>query len=349
MPLPALAGEWRREAPGEGRAACSTLTRFAALADLSRKAGEVYPSAHSLLHRLLELPQHLVAAGRRRCPSPAARSGRPGTLLHLLVDDVADLRPTGPAASPASCWSPCRASVAAPAGRRRDSSCRTPAASTARTRPASPARSRCADASTASFSGLPMNCRNCATALYSAGVRSGAVIVHRLAPPMIEFSGDLDDLRIVRQVRLAPSRTWRSSPGRRASPTNSKWMPAWPDTSNWSAALSRPAYLNVPSFDISSSRAMCFTCALLLISASAPSPSNPSASLANGMLCSALYCSNWIQLSQALVHRNLGGVLGFDRLRRLHHLLPGRRRLVRIEPRLAERVLAVSTSPRWRS
>ena len=36
-----------------------------------------------------------------------------------------------------------------------------------------------------------MNCRNVATALYSSGVRPGAVIVHRLAPPIMELSGDL--------------------------------------------------------------------------------------------------------------------------------------------------------------
>ena len=46
---------------------------------------------------------------------------------------------------------------------------------------------------------------------------------------------------------------------------------------------------------------MCFTCALLLISSCASSPSNPSALLANGMSCSALYCSSWIQLSHELV------------------------------------------------
>ena len=34
-----------------------------------------------------------------------------------------------------------------------------------------------------------MYCRNDATPLYSAGVRFGAVIVHRLAPPITEFSG----------------------------------------------------------------------------------------------------------------------------------------------------------------
>src|SRR5271166_206645 len=78
-------------------------------------------------------------------------------------------------------------------------------------------------------------------------------------------------------------------------------MPASPDTSNWLGALSRPAYLNVPSLAISSRRSMCFTCALLLISSCASSPSNPSALLANGRLCSALYCSSWIHVGHAVV------------------------------------------------
>src|SRR4051812_30907745 len=80
-----------------------------------------------------------------------------------------------------------------------------------------------------------------------------------------------------------------------------KWMPASPETSNWSAALSRPAYLNVPSFAISSRRAMCFTCALPLISSSVSSPSKPFALLENGTSCSALYCSSWIQVGQDVV------------------------------------------------
>ena len=46
---------------------------------------------------------------------------------------------------------------------------------------------------------------------------------------------------------------------------------------------------------------MCFTCALLLISSCASRPSNPSALLANGMLCSALYCSSWIQVGHDVV------------------------------------------------
>ena len=76
-----------------------------------------------------------------------------------------------------------------------------------------------------------MNCRNVATALYSAGVRPGAVIVHRLAPPMMELSGVL---------------MISGSYGRNASPQSNlalftmsprvpdelKWMPASPDTSN---------------------------------------------------------------------------------------------------------------------
>ena len=80
-----------------------------------------------------------------------------------------------------------------------------------------------------------------------------------------------------------------------------KWMPASPDTSNWSGALSRPAYLNVPSFAISSRRSICLTCARLLISSCASSPSKPSSLLANGRLCSALYCSSWIQVGQDVV------------------------------------------------
>src|SRR3984885_15357048 len=52
---------------------------------------------------------------------------------------------------------------------------------------------------------------------------------------------------------------------------------------------------------MSSSRCMCFTCGLLLISSCASSPSNPSDLLANGMSCSALYCSSWIRRSQELV------------------------------------------------
>src|ERR1700733_5403468 len=145
-----------------------------------------------------------------------------------------------------------------------------------------------------------MNCRKTAAAWYSVGVRPGAVIVHRLAPPMIEFSGALIS---------------SGSYGRNASPQSNlalftrspripeelKWMPALPDTSNWSGALSRPVYLNAPIFDSASNRSTCFTCALLLISSLASNPSKPSAWLAKGMLCSALYCSNWIQLSQELV------------------------------------------------
>ena len=166
-----------------------------------------------------------------------------------------------------------------------------------------------------------MNSRNVATALYSAGVRPGAVIVHRLAPPMIEFSGVL---------------MISGSYGRYASPQSNlalftrsprmpeelKWMPALPDTSNWSGALSRPVYLNVPSFDISTNRAMCLTCALLLISSLAPRPSNPSASLANGMLCRALYCSSWIQLSHALVDGISAAFLALIASRRLDAPLP---------------------------
>ena len=86
---------------------------------------------------------------------------------------------------------------------------------------------------------------------------------------------------------------------------------------------------------------MCFTCGLLLISSCASSPSNPSALLANGMLCRALYCSSWIQLSHDVVIGISARVLRLDRLRRRHDLGPGRRRLVRIEACLAERILAV--------
>src|SRR5262245_26695619 len=52
---------------------------------------------------------------------------------------------------------------------------------------------------------------------------------------------------------------------------------------------------------MASSRSMCLTWALLLISSSASSPSKPFDLLANGMLCRALYCSSWIQLSHELV------------------------------------------------
>ena len=41
------------------------------------------------------------------------------------------------------------------------------------------------------MSGRPMNSRKLATPLYSAGVRFGAVIAHRLAPPMMLLLGDL--------------------------------------------------------------------------------------------------------------------------------------------------------------
>ena len=43
----------------------------------------------------------------------------------------------------------------------------------------------------ASCTGCAIKARNCATPLYSAGVRFGAVMVHRLAPPMIELIGAL--------------------------------------------------------------------------------------------------------------------------------------------------------------
>ena len=46
---------------------------------------------------------------------------------------------------------------------------------------------------------------------------------------------------------------------------------------------------------------MCFTCGLPLISSCASSPSKPSDLLANGMSCSAQYCSSWIQLSHEVV------------------------------------------------
>ena len=86
---------------------------------------------------------------------------------------------------------------------------------------------------------------------------------------------------------------------------------------------------------------MCFTCALLLISSCASSPSNPSALLANGRSCSALYCSSWIQLSQELV---IGisaasfALIAWAALTTSCHVAGG---LSGIEARLAERILAV--------
>ena len=78
-------------------------------------------------------------------------------------------------------------------------------------------------------------------------------------------------------------------------------MPAWPETSSGSAALSRPPYLKVPSFAMSSRRWICFTCGLLLMVSTVSRPSKPSALVATGRLCSALYCSIWIQVGQEVV------------------------------------------------
>ena len=78
-----------------------------------------------------------------------------------------------------------------------------------------------------------------------------------------------------------------------------KPIAASPEGKMASAALSRPAYLNSPSLDMSSRRCICFTKAGVLTLSSVSSPSKPLDLVANTRSCIAAYCSNWIQIGQA--------------------------------------------------
>ena len=101
----------------------------------------------------------------------------------------------------------------------------------------------------ASCSGLPINCRNCATALYSAAVRCFAVIVHRLAPPMIELIGFvLTSGSIGRYAAAQLNFAIRAIA--RAPPTSRTPIAACAGIDQRIRHVSRPPYLKLPSFAI---------------------------------------------------------------------------------------------------
>src|SRR3978361_2062740 len=117
--------------------------------------------------------------------------------------------------------------------------------------------------------------RNSATALYSSGVRFGAVMVHRLAPPMIEFIGVLMISGSYGRYASAQSNfaDFTRLPRDEDDPNE---IAASPETISGSGGVSRPVYLKLPFLDISSRRSMCLTWVLLLNTSSASNPSKPS-------------------------------------------------------------------------
>src|SRR5262245_5560824 len=146
-----------------------------------------------------------------------------------------------------------------------------------------------------------MNRKNSATALYSSGFRLGAVITQKLAPPMIEFFGALPTPGQYGSM-AAPHSTLASFKMRARSPEEPWIIAHSPDGNSASPALSRPPYLNVPSFCMSIKAWTCFTWAGLLILSSASVPAMPLALVASGTSWMALNCSNWVHVGQAVVN-----------------------------------------------
>ena len=104
---------------------------FSALTSPAERERVTLSDRCSRLHRLLELPQHLVAAGHgdvhRLLRGLAALERLPSSSWMMLR-----ISGSRPSRSPPSCPSRCRGQAAPPACRRRGSSRRSPAASTAR-------------------------------------------------------------------------------------------------------------------------------------------------------------------------------------------------------------------------